>query len=506
MVRFWYTDFGQDDQHPLAQALRPNAKPSQLPGSPHTAEHALRAMLDEAKPREALQRVQQWRWQAVVRAQLTEEIEAVKALGALHQRHGDIDAAIECFIRAGAGKQAAAAAASHPDVPCDLSTSTLTPVETCRAAAYMAVAAMADLLTDDQAREWGDAALAEIADANPSERLFGPSARLRALDALAALADTLPDEHADELLRHVERLIDRPADHYMHTDEAVAKILLSMAAKRSDAVPLLVRALVADQRMASIISGRADILRANRDTIAELLVPAAADNQHACLALILAGADPTPASKLARKRVDQDIAPRDHQPGTITYYAGAPETAILASVLDRESCNHVARTMLDRALDRQEATLSRRDSLKGLTNIVADADDDTREAILPLGAGPGSGSVAPLDGSSRSNRPRATCAVAVDIEAVDVRPNDRHFTGVCRSITGAACTVNVRDVRHAGFVRRVAGQSPELRKLIGTLEVCGEALADLFAVVQKSPGTSEAQARQTPTRQGRFRR
>ena len=114
-VRFWYTDFERDDQHPLAQALRPNAKPSQLPGSPHTAEHALRAMLDEGRPREALQRVKRWRWQAIVRAHLTEEIDAVESLGTLLRRHDEVDAAIECFVRAGAEKEAAAAARFLPE-------------------------------------------------------------------------------------------------------------------------------------------------------------------------------------------------------------------------------------------------------------------------------------------------------------------------------------------------------------------------------------------------------
>jgi hypothetical protein len=77
-VRFWYDDFDQDDQHQRAQTLRPYATPSQLPGSPHTEQHALSAMLDDGKPREALQLVRQWRWQAVVRAQLTDELEATK--------------------------------------------------------------------------------------------------------------------------------------------------------------------------------------------------------------------------------------------------------------------------------------------------------------------------------------------------------------------------------------------------------------------------------------------
>ncbi|GAA1818401.1 hypothetical protein HC028_17275 [Planosporangium flavigriseum] len=382
-VRFWYADFETDDQHPLAQALRPNAKPSQLPGSPHTAEHALRAMLDEGKPREALQRVQRWRWQAVVRAQLTEEIDAVESLGTLLQRHDEIQAAIKCFVRAGAEKEAAAAARYLPDAPAHLDTDMLAPVESCRTAAYAAVAAAADLISDDDARTWADAALAEIA-ADHDERLIGRSARLQAFDALAALCDSLSDDQVDKLLLLVAPLIDRPADHYRHTDEAVAKILMSAAAKRTDVVPLLVRALLADQRMAEIIlAGATDVFKTHKDVVGKLLEPAAPAKQHACLALILAGVEPAPALEYARSRVDQELTAREHQPGRITYYAGAAQVAILASVLDSETRIRVARTMLDRALDRREATVSRRDSLKGLINIVADVDDSTRATLLP---------------------------------------------------------------------------------------------------------------------------
>jgi hypothetical protein len=42
-VRLWYDIFWEDEQHPLAQALRPHAKPSTLPGAPFTSTLALRS-------------------------------------------------------------------------------------------------------------------------------------------------------------------------------------------------------------------------------------------------------------------------------------------------------------------------------------------------------------------------------------------------------------------------------------------------------------------------------
>lgn len=78
----------QADEHSLARALRPHAKPSTLPGSQHTGELALGAMADETTPHEALQCCRLWRWQAVVRADLSEESHAVKGMGTLQGAAG----------------------------------------------------------------------------------------------------------------------------------------------------------------------------------------------------------------------------------------------------------------------------------------------------------------------------------------------------------------------------------------------------------------------------------
>ncbi|MFC7482923.1 hypothetical protein ACFQX7_27085 [Luedemannella flava] len=129
-VRHWYSDIGRDEQHPLAQALRANSTPSGLPGSPHTAEHARRAMLDLDSPSEALRTAQRWRWQTVVRGQLAEELEAVRSLAQLQQRLGQVEEAVHSFVRAGAPDQAAKAAKALPDRPARLQVNMhVTPVE-----------------------------------------------------------------------------------------------------------------------------------------------------------------------------------------------------------------------------------------------------------------------------------------------------------------------------------------------------------------------------------------
>ena len=114
-VRYLDGQFSADEEHPLAQALRPHAKASTLPGSPHTKELALQAMLDKEEPAEALQRVERWRWQAVVRAELTDEFRAIEAVGTLQEKGGDLDDAIKSYVRAGSAKKAKTAAGKLPD-------------------------------------------------------------------------------------------------------------------------------------------------------------------------------------------------------------------------------------------------------------------------------------------------------------------------------------------------------------------------------------------------------
>jgi hypothetical protein len=114
-VRFMYERLEADQEHPGAQALRPHAKPSGLPGSPYTAELALQAIVDGKEPHDALQKAERWRWQAVVRADLTDEMRAVRAIGTLQERLGDQEAAIVSYVRTGAGETAEAAASHLPE-------------------------------------------------------------------------------------------------------------------------------------------------------------------------------------------------------------------------------------------------------------------------------------------------------------------------------------------------------------------------------------------------------
>jgi hypothetical protein len=380
-VRYLYGESSSNDEHSLAHALRPQSRPSSLPGSQHTGELALGAMLDETTPKEALQRCERWRWQAVVRAQVTEERRAVEGIGTLLEREGDIAAAIQSYVRAGDYKKASAAAGNLPDRPALIGPSLLTPVPPARAAAFAAAAASADLLDDREALAWLTDAMAEITPSDGSNPITTGAPAQHAFDVLASMCELMPPEQADALLNLLDKIIERPANHYRTTDKATARILLALA-YRPAAPPILARAIIADDVMAGIILGRPDVLEAHRDVLAERLTPFAANNREACRAIIRSGADPTIALTLAQTVVEQELAPRTSEPNTYTGYAGAPDAAILASILDQETRNRFAITMLDRVQDQHQVQYSRWNDLAGLFNIAPYLDQATQEYVL----------------------------------------------------------------------------------------------------------------------------
>jgi hypothetical protein len=85
----------------------------------------------------------------------------------------------------------------------------------------------------------------------------------------------------------------------------------------------------------------------------------------------------------ARDRVDRYLAAREHRPVETAFYAGTTHIALFASVLEAELRDRAARTMLDRAADRSEATPSRQGSLRGLLPLSSHVGEQTRADLLP---------------------------------------------------------------------------------------------------------------------------
>jgi hypothetical protein len=382
-VRFMYERFEADTEHSLAEALRPHAKPSGLPGSPHTAELALQSMVNGKEPHEALQRAERWRWQAVVRADLTDEMRAVRAVGTLQEGQGDQVAAIVSYVRAGAGETAEAAASRLPEQPAHIDIALLKAESRRRASAYMAAAKAADLLRDEEAESWINEALEEITLSETVTSRLQAMPYLGAFRLIAATSQLLSTEQSERVLDHIDPRIERPPIVALRTDPEVAQVLLPLASRCARAVPMLARAIVADQRFADVILSRPEVLMAHRHELAAELNPLAPNNAYASLAIIESGADPAATLAFARAQVDLVLKPRLSEPNTFNPYAGADRAAIFASVLDQETRNQFARTMIARALDETELRYSRWNDLRGLLIITDYIDRETQAAVLP---------------------------------------------------------------------------------------------------------------------------
>jgi len=252
-------------------------------------------MVDGKEPHEALQKAERWRWQAVVRADLTDEMRATRAIGTMQERLGDQEAAVISYVRTGAGETAEKAASRLPERPAHIDIELLKTESRRRASAYMAAAKAVDLLDDEQARAWISQALEELTAAETMTWRVQAMPYLGAFRVIAATNQLLSTDEAERVLDHIDPRIERPPDRAWRTDPEMAQILLALAPSCPRAVPMLARAIVADQRLAEVILSRPELLKAHGDALAAALNPHAASNVHAALAIIASGADPAAA-------------------------------------------------------------------------------------------------------------------------------------------------------------------------------------------------------------------
>lgn len=380
---FLYELDDRHDQHPTAQAMRPHAKPSNLPGATHTAELALSAMLDDDKPREALQRMERWRWQCVVRAQLTDEFNTCKRLGMLLQRVDRLDAAVENYIRAGEAKEAFAAAELANNTLGVLVPTSLAPVSTIREAAFRAAAANADFFSEELLRSWADEALADIAEPIPEHGSTSVASHQAALEFLAAAVDSLTMDQNHDLGRIVQSAIERPLGRHLGAEDALATILSGLADRDAAFVPLLCSSILGENRIAERIYNRLPSAGKHDKQIVETLLPYAGTSEMACKTIIVLGDDATTTVEFAKAKVSAEIAVREHRAGQHKFPNDAPTVAILARALDSPTRSHFASVLLDRALDRREVKANRYNDLCGLFNISTGLDKPTKQQLIP---------------------------------------------------------------------------------------------------------------------------
>ncbi|HVB52675.1 MAG TPA: hypothetical protein VNF24_00570 [Candidatus Acidoferrales bacterium] len=384
-----------NELHRHALALRAAGSGSMLPGPYSVRERGLDHLREQKWP-DALEALRRYLWRSTVCADWVGELDAHDLLGDLFRQTGRAHEAVRHYVVAGETKKLKALAEALPEktlqVPIDL----ITPRPWEREAAFSFAAAAADLVPDDQAQLWCAAAFDEITDHPQPAGFLAPNPWIAAFEAFGNLAEVCSEENAMTFLQIAESLIERKPETYRRTDEAQVRALISVGRRyselRSAALDQLLAGLLLNQPMATLtLAEGSDLLRDDPERTANHLKWAAAENQFAALALVLAAADPSPAIPLAQRRFQSAIAPRVHQPGVKTIGTGLPQTALLVTVLPSDDRARFARSMVDFAHDQEESALNRCEALIALGAIAPHLPDLVRtelfEAVLPIAQG-----------------------------------------------------------------------------------------------------------------------
>ena len=331
---------------------------------------------------DAAQAAGAYRSRSAVTADWSGEQEAEHLLGVLHQKAEQPEQALLHHLAAGDVDELATAAELLPEEPLDFppDENLIDSANWYRVSAFRAAAATADLLPDDQAREWLDAALAEL-DLDRPDLPRTASAVHAAFAAVAALLGASTPEQAQRFLAHSGPLLDRKPGTHRRTDREHMQSLISIAnthpALRETAIRSMCRALLcADHLAASILNQGVAALALCRDIVAELCIPAACDgNTMAALALVLVETDIAEAAMAAESQLPLPLPANGsevHPPRDLS------TLALLAASVGAFERETLSDSLIAHALNHEDAAFERRDALHALATLAPHLDHDTR--------------------------------------------------------------------------------------------------------------------------------
>ncbi|MFB8023873.1 restriction endonuclease [Streptomyces rubiginosohelvolus] len=354
---------------------------SVLPTGVRIRERALSRM-QKGRLADAAQAVGAYRSRSTVTADWSGEQEAEHLLGLLHQKAEQPEQALLHHLAAGDVDELATTAKLLPETPLDFPPhqNLIDLANWYRVSAFRAAAATADLLPDDQARQWLDAALAEL-DLNRPDLPRTASAVHAAFAAVAALLSASTPEQAQRFLSHSGPLLDRKPGTHRRTDREHMQALIVIAhthpALRETAIRSMCRALLcADHLAASILNRGVAALALCPDIVAEQCTPPAREgNTNAALALVLVETNIAEAATAARSQLP--LPP----PGS-----GSEEDprkdlstlALLAAAVGAPERETLSDSLIAHALHREDAAFQRRDALLALAALAPLLDHDTR--------------------------------------------------------------------------------------------------------------------------------
>ncbi len=379
-----------------AQALRAAGSGTFLPEAYPAHERGLDYLRDEKWP-DAYEALRRFLWRSVIGASWDEELDAHELLGDLFTRTGSSGReAVQHYVAAGKGKKLEAFAAALREEAVPLPVELITPRPWERTAAFEFAAACAELIDDDNARQWCAAAFKEIKEHSQPAGFGSPDPWLAGFAAFGKLAELSSEGDARDFLEISKGLLPREPGRYRLSDEAQVFALIGIGraheALRSEVRSQLLQAILLDQRMAQrTLEHGTDLLRSDPSQVSAALADAAEENFYAALALIVSGADTSPVASLATRRLDAAIAPRVHVPGQMSIGTALPQTALLVTALPEEDRIRFAKGMLDFARDEQEPGHNRHDALAAMRGIARDLPATTRselfDEVLPFARG-----------------------------------------------------------------------------------------------------------------------
>ncbi|MGA5623280.1 hypothetical protein, partial [Pedobacter suwonensis] len=366
------------EAYPTATALRAAGRGSALPVPFSVRERALGRLTGRAQPAECLQALTQYLRYAVVTASWLEEREAHELLGRFHLDNGQVAVAAANLIAAGSDKLLKDLAKRLPEepfpfpVPDDWSVfprwkrnSTLTGLQ-----------AVSDLLPDDHAHIWLDAALTEIADAQTAP-IGTSNARHAALRLYAELAGATTTGQAQRFLDLTAQLLKDSALRHPAAGKPYAQALIRIALRhpgilRVEAADRMCQALLAEYTMANVVLSRGgDALTLQPSVVAERCTAAAANGStEAALALILAHTSADAARPLAQTLLDRALGRQD---GIARSTSASPAQAalLIGQLLPADDRESLADTLNSRIRNKSRTADQRQDDLDALETLAA---------------------------------------------------------------------------------------------------------------------------------------
>jgi hypothetical protein len=379
-IRYGPIDESLEEPHHLAQALIAAGGKARLLAQRRDPREVSLDRLQHNQLPAAADALRRYLRVSLVTGSWTSELDAHQLLGSLFERASEPAIAVHHLIRAGSAKQAQQVAAAVGDQYIDVTEQLRRPAPWERAVAYQVVAKQGGLVPDRQAPAIVEAALADIdAVVNGQARdtlHFGPSVYISAHQAIAALADRTNEDQARRILDQFRPLVPRGPNQHRRTDDAHVDALVAIATAhpdlRHDALNQLLDLLAVPESIGDRVLVRArGMFDQHRDEVLPRLQRLAAEgSRYAARALGMLDHYDDDQRQRGRQTLDRWAAPRQRQPGAVTYGTTAIEDSLLIGALPPADHASFATRMLKLAIDPDEPTLNREEFIRAAINVA----------------------------------------------------------------------------------------------------------------------------------------